>query len=66
MSVTFRTWHRCRPRSDTGLESSKTRHLCSQFGFALLGQELPKLGCEGRERVGEEQPFFSWILNRIF
>src|ERR1700683_2603711 len=41
------------------VENHQSRPLCSQFGIALLGQELPKLGCERREHISEEQSLFS-------
>jgi hypothetical protein len=31
------------------LQNHQFRHLCSQVCFALLGEKLPKLGCERRE-----------------
>jgi hypothetical protein len=45
------------------VESSRAGDLGGQFGFALPGQELPKLGCERWERVGEEQPFFRLLVH---
>jgi hypothetical protein len=39
--------------------NNQFRHLYSQVWFALLDEKLPKLGCEGWERVGEEQSYFG-------
>jgi hypothetical protein len=48
------------------VENHQSRHLGSHFGFALLGQELPKLHCERGEHGSEEWSFFSlygyWML----
>jgi hypothetical protein len=51
------------------VQNRQFRDLCSQLGFALHGQELPKLGRERREGVGEERSFFSlyghWMFSRV-
>jgi RNA polymerase sigma-70 factor, ECF subfamily len=54
---------------DTSVSAVKSRvfrgrrELCSQIGFAMLGEKLPKLGCERRERVGEERLVFSLLVH---
>ena len=47
------------------LENSQALHLSRQFVFALLDEELPKLGCKCGERVSERRSFFSTLIHGI-
>jgi hypothetical protein len=48
----------------TSVVNNQGRDLGSQFGFALLDEELPKLGVEGGEYGGEERLFFRYFYSR--
>jgi hypothetical protein len=48
------------------VEDTQARHLCGQFGFALLDEKFPKLGCERWKRIREEQSFFGWFRHWMF
>jgi hypothetical protein len=45
------------------VHNSQTGDLGSQFGFALLDEKLPKLGCKRGERVGEVRSFFGSFIH---
>jgi hypothetical protein len=47
------------------VKNHQSRHLCSKFGFAFLGQELMKLSCKRGERVGEWQLFFGLLVHGV-
>ena len=48
------------------VENLQSRYLCSQFGFALLFEKLPKLGGKARERVGEAESFVGLCVHGMF
>jgi len=47
------------------VENHQSWHLCGQFGFALLDEELPKLRSERGEHVSERHSFFSLLVHGV-